>query len=253
MRRTKRWFRRREVKSTQDWARDLLKLGRARDRAVVMARVQLGGRGRGGKYWVSPRGGLWMTRISPLKRDYELRGLYPLAAGIAAVEAIGELSPAAVSLKWPNDLLWRDKKLGGILCETAGNLLLVGLGVNVAADFSHLRFSPRVLPPINLVEVDARWESDGRVAIERLAQGFDRQMFLWDERLDAEPTAIIEEWKNRSTMLGRQVSVVSGQTAFSAEVRDLDPSGRLVVATPSGEVHRLSSADVSLRFGGEYR
>ncbi len=191
-----------------------------------------------------------MTRISPLKRDYELRGLYPLAAGLAAVEALAELSEVSVDLKWPNDLLCGCRKLGGILCETAGELLLVGLGLNVAVDFSVLELTPGALAPVNLTEVDDRWKRDGDIAIERLSQGFDRRMFLWERRLIERPSAIVEEWKHRSTMLGREVSVVSGGTEFAARVRDLDPRGRLIVATSSGETHRLSSADVSLRFGG---
>ncbi|MCX6100699.1 MAG: biotin--[acetyl-CoA-carboxylase] ligase, partial [Candidatus Bipolaricaulota bacterium] len=110
--------------STQLIARDLLDRGLADVGHAVAADEQTAGRGRHGRSWLSPTGGLYVTFIVP--ND----GLIALRAGLAAARAVEDLS-IPVRLKWPNDLIVSERKLGGILIETARDVALVGVGINL--------------------------------------------------------------------------------------------------------------------------
>ena len=103
---------------------------------AVVAEVQTGGRGSRGRVWESPPGGLW---LSVLYRPATPAGaeLLSLRLGLAVADAVETAAPAArLALKWPNDLILADKKVGGILCEARWQgeslgWIVAGLGVNV--------------------------------------------------------------------------------------------------------------------------
>ncbi|MEW5901792.1 MAG: biotin--[acetyl-CoA-carboxylase] ligase [Acidobacteriota bacterium] len=120
--------------STNDLAKRLAQEG-AVEGTVVTAEEQTKGRGTKGRSWHAPRGqGLYLSVIlRPRRSDLSL---LPLVAGIACAEAIREVSGIAVRLKWPNDVVWNGRKLGGILCESefVGNRVkfaVLGIGLNL--------------------------------------------------------------------------------------------------------------------------
>ncbi|MCP2620067.1 biotin--[acetyl-CoA-carboxylase] ligase [Candidatus Aminicenantes bacterium AC-334-K16] len=119
--------------STNDVLRELAEQGEE-DGVVVLAEEQTAGRGTKGRSWFSPRGkGLY---LSVLLRPERESALFPLMAGVAVAEAIAEEYSLWVRLRWPNDLIWEAKKLGGILCESsfAGRKLsyvIIGIGLNL--------------------------------------------------------------------------------------------------------------------------
>lgn len=103
---------------------------------AVVAEEQLAGRGSRGRSWRSPPGGLWLSLLlRPASVGAELLGI---RAGLAAAEALASLAPGQrFGLKWPNDLMLGDRKLGGILCEArwigeAPAWTAVGIGINVS-------------------------------------------------------------------------------------------------------------------------
>jgi BirA family biotin operon repressor/biotin-[acetyl-CoA-carboxylase] ligase len=122
--------------STQDVLHQLAAAGAAAG-TVVIAGEQTGGRGSRGRAWASPVGGLWMSvllrpAVAPALEVLSLRVAIAVSTAIEAV-----VPGIALQLKWPNDLILADRKLGGILCEARwqGNSLgwvTVGVGVNVA-------------------------------------------------------------------------------------------------------------------------
>jgi BirA family biotin operon repressor/biotin-[acetyl-CoA-carboxylase] ligase len=124
-----------QVGSTMDVLHGLAQ-GGAPAGAAVVAVEQTGGRGSRGRAWASPRGGLW---LSVLFRPTVVPGLelLSLRIGLVVARALELLGAPAVGLKWPNDLMLGDRKLGGILCEarwqgSAPGWVVAGLGVNVA-------------------------------------------------------------------------------------------------------------------------
>jgi BirA family biotin operon repressor/biotin-[acetyl-CoA-carboxylase] ligase len=102
---------------------------------VVVAEEQTAGRGSRGRPWHSPRGGLWLSRL--LRPGAGGTELLSIRTGLAVAETLERLgSGFQVQVKWPNDLLVGDRKLGGILCEARwiGGLpawVVVGVGINV--------------------------------------------------------------------------------------------------------------------------
>jgi len=122
---------------------------------VVTAEEQTAGRGREGRTWRSePDRGLWFSLLAPELRS--ALALVPLRAGAAVVGVLRSLGgDPAVGLKWPNDLWWQDRKIGGILCERDAAGTVIGIGLNLR-DPEVGDFSPR---PAGLEEVVA-----GRIA-----------------------------------------------------------------------------------------
>jgi BirA family transcriptional regulator, biotin operon repressor / biotin---[acetyl-CoA-carboxylase] ligase len=121
------------VTSTMDVLHRLAERG-APEGTVVVAEEQLAGRGSRGRSWHSPRGGLW---LSALIRPTAGADVLSLRVGLAVVSALRILEPRLMlALKWPNDVMLRDRKLGGILCEArwsgdAPAWVVVGIGMNV--------------------------------------------------------------------------------------------------------------------------
>ena len=118
--------------STSDRLKEKAREG-APEWAAVLADEQTGGRGRQGRAWASPPGGLYISVL--LRPPSAPASLIPLAAGVAVVEALRERGVSA-ELKWPNDVLARDRKLAGILTEASSSSsgldwVVLGLGVNL--------------------------------------------------------------------------------------------------------------------------
>jgi BirA family transcriptional regulator, biotin operon repressor / biotin---[acetyl-CoA-carboxylase] ligase len=194
------------VPSTQDVARRL-PVG-----TVVVAEQQTAGRGRLGRRWEAPPGSaLLASWVMPPHT------LAPLAAGVAAATACGD----QVQLKWPNDLLIAERKLGGILTERTGEKCVVGTGIN-------LHWAP---PGAAMLGVD-RDELLSRMATE---------MTRWFATAGAD---VLAAWRWRSATLGRLVMVeLSGET-IEGIAEDVTSDGSLIVsgrAVAAGDVIHLHS------------
>ncbi|MEM2676119.1 MAG: biotin--[acetyl-CoA-carboxylase] ligase, partial [Candidatus Bathyarchaeia archaeon] len=123
-----------EVNSTNDWAKELAELG-APEGTVAIAETQTAGRGRIGRKWHSPKGGLWFSiTLKPNLKPSETVKLVFLA-GLAVAETLRELCGLKAETKWPNDVLVDGRKVCGILSEmkTVGekvDYVVVGVGIN---------------------------------------------------------------------------------------------------------------------------
>ena len=197
----------RTVSSTQDEAASL-PVG-----SVVVADNQTAGRGRQGRSWEAPPGsGLFATFVLPPGP------LVVFAAGVAAAESCGP----EVRLKWPNDLMLDDRKLGGVLAEIRGKKALVGIGINLT------------WAPPGAAELGA----DRDALLERLQPLVAR----WTA---AGPEAIIGRWRELSWTLGQQVRVELGGEIVEGLAEDIAPDGALVVGgrrVIAGDVVRVRPA-----------
>jgi len=197
------------VSSTQRAARDLLESGRARVGHIVVADQQTAGRGRLERVWTSPSGGLYATFIVPNDR------LLAVRAGLAATRALEALG-AAVRLKWPNDLVVGERKLGGILIEADADVARVGIGINLTT-------SP-LGDATNLLDLGVRVDRDALVRA------------IHSELVAQESEAgILESYRARSATLGRRVriDVTAGRT-INGQAIGIDALGRLLIETGDG-------------------
>ncbi len=124
--------------STNDLAKAAIQAGEASGVSVWVAATQTGGRGRRGRRWEAPKGGLWLTGAWPLASEACLAGL-GLRAGVGVCDALREFIGDRACLKWPNDVLIDGRKVAGILCESVpdpggSRWAVIGVGVNANND-----------------------------------------------------------------------------------------------------------------------
>lgn len=209
------------------------------DKLFVAAR-QSAGRGRLGRSFVSDEGGLYMTLLFSGKRRAEDALKITIYAAVCVARALEALADVKVKIKWVNDLFLAGKKLAGILCEGVfdgdGNVRAVlGIGLNVhgalSAEISDIAttLSEHTERPVDIAELAARITAE----IYSCAD--------WDF------PKVIEEYRARSLVIGKEVRVIKPLAEYSATVLDVDERGALVIRLPDGEVEHLDTGEVSIR------
>lgn len=242
---------------------------------MCLAGHQSAGRGRGGKKWHSPPGGgllLSVSRTAPQAPD----GSLALALGVAAADALESFVTANVALRWPNDLVAQDRKLGGILVETstpaftlsttleksASNTpqrrdalapenfeqgapktrIVAGLGVNIQISGEQRRSvtSEGGMDPIGLSELDPRSASEPN----HLAADMITAIAGVLETHPVDGFARWQEsWRRRDWLAGRRIEAVSGSERHTGVAGGVDSSGALLLKGSDGE-RRILSAEV---------
>lgn len=228
----------RETVSTNEDAKRLARSG-AREGTLVLAARQTGGRGRFGRNWASPEGGVYASMVvRPPLPPAELGPLgLAIALGVArALDPFGV--PAA--LKWPNDVLADGRKIAGILVEMAAEAdraewVVIGCGVNVAHPGTAGAAAVREWAPGIRVATVAAAVADGMAAAYR---GFVRAGFA----------SLAGEYRARGALWGREVVVRDGADRVVARgtAVTVDDSGALVVAGPDGE-RAVVAGEVTLK------
>jgi BirA family transcriptional regulator, biotin operon repressor / biotin---[acetyl-CoA-carboxylase] ligase len=226
--------------STNDEAARLARAG-ASHGTIVIAERQKSGRGRDGRTWESPPGGLYMSAV--LRPPMPIVDVPPmtLAIGIGLCEAVRATGAPAV-LKWPNDLLVDGRKLAGVLVEaqSQGNRLeavIVGIGINLTGELPE----PVAETGITLAEA-AGTTIDREAFVERMLAHVER----WVDRyvsVGIEP--IIPAWTERMAVGLHARATIDG-TPLTGCVAGLDADGALLLRDEDGNMHRVRSGDVEV-------
>jgi BirA family biotin operon repressor/biotin-[acetyl-CoA-carboxylase] ligase len=213
----------------------------AAEGVVLVAEHQAAGRGRLDRGWTSPpRAGLTVSFLLRPDVPAARRGWVTLLVGVALAESVGEVTGVRASLKWPNDLLAADgRKLAGILAESSGTAVVVGVGLNVSTAAAELPDTGTSIAVITGSAVDR-----GPLLLAFL-RAVERRYQRWTAALgDPVASGLATDYLAWSSTVGTTVSVTlpDGSTVDGiAEAVDWD--GRLVVGTPEGRVE-LASGDV---------
>jgi BirA family biotin operon repressor/biotin-[acetyl-CoA-carboxylase] ligase len=229
------WFER--VDSTNDVARTLAE-GGAPEGTVVLAREQTAGRGRLGRPWVSPPGGIWMSVVlRPIAAPHEVPRL-SLAVGVAASRAVERACGLSVGLRWPNDLVVARRKVGGILVEAGPDALwvVVGVGINANVPAAELPEGATSLLEVKGSPVD-------RAALLQALLG--ELEILYEMFRGHDWATLLEWWRSRSTTLGRRVRVHVPSGVYEGVAEDVDEDGALVLRLPDGGCKRIVAGEVS--------
>ncbi|HXK09618.1 MAG TPA: biotin--[acetyl-CoA-carboxylase] ligase [Vicinamibacteria bacterium] len=214
--------------------------GGAPEWTVVLAGQQTGGRGREGRTWASPPGGLYLSVL--LRPRFEKTGLLPLAAGVAVAEAAGDVG-VRTELKWPNDVLASGRKLAGILSEAASGpdgveWVVLGIGVNVSAES---------LPP-GIREGATSLAAQGAADLSLPAVGASvlAHLAVCYDGLRSSPAAALAAWRSRAApWWGGLVDVRTAEGSLQGLLREVDEDGALVVELAGGRRQRLLSGEVT--------
>lgn len=205
---------RQQLGSTNSEAMSLAQAG-APDGTVVVAESQSAGRGRHARNWFSPPGmnvycSIIVRGIGPGLSLSEWLSWVPLTSALAVAEAVQCVAALPLSLKWPNDLLLHERKVGGILCEsslapTAGPVVVIGIGLNVNVPQEAF---PEELRPIatSLIEAVHR-PTDRNRLIAQLLLELEQSL---DELRARGPARLLRAYTTRCITLGRRVRVSLG-------------------------------------------
>lgn len=218
---------------------------------LCMAELQNAGRGRRGRSWVAPFGsGICMSVGWAFREAPPTFSALSLAVGVAVVNALQRFGAADVGLKWPNDLLWRKRKLGGILIEMRGesagpSQVVIGLGLN-------MRMPAEVR--IALAEQQAALIADvHEILQDRTPTRSALAGAVLEEMLDMLPVFAtegfapwLERWRQLDALAHAPVKVINGATTTFGTARGVDADGTLLVEV-DGELRRFVSGEVSLR------
>ena len=216
---------------------------------VCLAEYQSAGRGRRGRAWLAPPGGAICLSLSWTFREVPPDlGALGLVIGVCALRALQELGVAGAALKWPNDLLVGDRKLGGVLIELRGEsagpaCVVIGIGVNVALGGSLLE----KIAALGLAATDlksAGLEDVSRNTIAAALVSACLRGLIEFEREGLKPFA--EEWRSADALRGRSVDVTAGAGIARGLACGIDVHGALLVETRQG-VQRFIAGDVTVR------
>jgi BirA family transcriptional regulator, biotin operon repressor / biotin---[acetyl-CoA-carboxylase] ligase len=224
-----------EVASTNDLAKSLANEGEE-EGLVVTAKTQLAGRGRMGRSWSSPEGGLYLSILLRPRIPIEQMLRLTVLACVPVAETIEEASGCKTSVKWPNDVEIGGRKVAGLLVESASKggdiaYMVLGIGVNLNVEPENLG-----VPEATSVSACAGKQLDREAFLNLLLYRLDTfySSFL-------KGTFEMADYNKRSSTIGNEVEVDSGVKRIMGLATGVDASGALTIQGSDGTEHRLTS------------
>ena len=230
-----------EVDSTNNKAKQIAL--EENDGTVVVSEMQTSGRGRRGREWHSPKGGIYVSFILKPNIPPEKAPQLTLVSSLALVETLNEMNNGLnAKIKWPNDVLIRGKKVSGILTELSAdmekiNYIVVGVGVNLNTDQNNL---PETGTSLKL-------EIKNDVSVNLFLKSFlEKYDSVYQKYLNGDINQIIKFWKENSVTLGKNVKIIGINETYEGLAKDIDENGALILQIDNKEI-KVYSGDVSLR------
>jgi len=217
-----------QVISTQDTAKRFVSQNKE---LAISSLHQKKGRGRQGRTWYSPAGGLYVSLL--LFPRTQLSSI-PMLASLTVVKVLEDYGFSRVSIHWPNDVLLNQKKVSGIICEQFKNAIICGIGLNVNND----DFSPRLENATSL-KIDAGKTFDIDEILSHFIGKFNP---LYNE---LQSLGIkVKEVLNYIDSIGEPVEVVTSRGVIRGSVYDIDDDWALLLRDESGMIRKFYYGDV---------
>lgn len=206
----------------------------------LRAEQQNGGRGRLGRSWLSPPGNLYCSTLVRLRPDDPPAHLLAFVTALAVLDAVQTIVPeCGVRLKWPNDVHIDGAKLAGILLERRRDVVVVGIGLNVA-------LAPEIAgrTVTSLRDQGAMAQIDAAAVLDLLAERFASRLHQWRSVPSA---TLLEVWSAAAHKPGEAMAVQRGPDDRIEGVFDgLSADGALRLRLADGRVESVSAGDVHL-------
>jgi BirA family biotin operon repressor/biotin-[acetyl-CoA-carboxylase] ligase len=225
--------------STNDLGKRLLRAGEPHGTVIVSA-AQSDGRGRRGRRWVSPQGGLWASLLArPAGLTLGQSGLLNLAAAVGAAQAASAVSGLPIALKWPNDLLAAGRKVGGVLVEISAkgkrvDWAVIGVGIN--ANVSRADLPQRLRASSASLREEAGRTIPLNALLREVCARVERMVMLIETGHGQE---VLDAWRALDSTAGRKVRASRGR-GWLGDVVGIDAVGRLVVRVADGRLVELA-------------
>jgi len=234
-----------QVDSTNNRLKAMLQERSLPTGTVLIAAAQNSGRGRRGRSWVSPPGGLWFSVLLRPPLDLPRTALLSLVFAVACTRALQHYTETTCQIKWPNDLLIGGKKAGGILLELEGeigaaNYLIVGIGINVNLDLDSIPVEIRDYATSMQVAEHKNFELN-----HILATVLNQMESYYERFLVSGITDIMQEFCSLCYHLGQEVRVDLGSRILAGVNIGIDEQGSLLIDTGE-QICKISTGDVSV-------
>ena len=234
-----------KTESTSSYLLNRLSSGKSHGN-VVLAEYQSNGRGRRGNQWVSPLASgvcvsvAWNFDVAP-----NALGLLSLYMGVATARTLSALGVADIGLKWPNDIVINDKKLGGVLLELRGEAsgpvdVIIGVGLNYdLPEFALANIDQAVTDISSLTE---KRLSRNKIASTLLSNIFE----ILQDLQSGTSSNLLEEWCKYDQYVGRRAKLILPGKEIEGILKGVDNQGSLLMIV-DGQLESYTSGEISLR------
>jgi BirA family biotin operon repressor/biotin-[acetyl-CoA-carboxylase] ligase len=231
------------VTSTNDIGKDLAAKG-ASEGMIISSETQTEARGRRGRQWTSPEGGLWFSVILRPKVHARHAAKLSLLASVAVAKAIHRLYGLKTNVKWPNDVLLDGKKVCGILTESeirGQRIDFAVLGIGVNADFEVQALPAHLRPLTTTLRHQLRGEVQREILLCELLKEIEFHYHMFEkQKFDV----ILEDWRRLSSFLGSDLWVqIDGEIIHGLAV-DINGDGALLIRLRNGTSLNITSGDI---------
>ena len=215
--------------------------------AVIVAEQQTSGKGREGRRWESPKGGIWLSIILHPKFDISVTTLFPLASALALSNAIEKTMKIKAEVKWPNDITINGKKVAGMLVDASLESnkieeLVLGVGINFNVDVKQiektLKETPNFYGAANLVQNQKQIKPIDLV--HSFLTELEKIYFMLDA---ANIKKIIKDWTAKSSTIGKEVEINTEKGKIKGLATKIDDDGALIISK-NKKVTRVMAGDV---------
>lgn len=234
-----------EIDSTNNWAKDLARMG-ASEGTLVVADKQTKGKGRLGRYWESPAGtGIWMSLILRPNILPQFASQLTLIAGLNVCEAIEEVTGLEAKIKWPNDVVINNKKVCGILTEMSAemeliNYVIVGIGIN-----ANMKEFPEELPHATSIALETKKECIRKDIIQSFLEKFEKDYETYKNEKSL--FFVKDRYERNCITLHKTVKLINEGHESIAEAIGITNTGELMVRHEDGREEEVMSGEVSVR------
>ncbi len=234
------------IDSTQNFAQKISSNPKENG-TVIISQQQTSGRGRLGRKWYSPRGGIWLSIIFHPKFNIDLTTLFPIAASVALAFTIEKTLKKKPELKWPNDVTLKGKKVAGMLVDLSVESnqiesLILGVGINFNVDAKNL--AKKLKNSEKFYGVASLSSNNNKSSPVNFIQTFLVELEKIFEKLNHEKTIpIINAWTKRSSHIGKITALNTPDGKIRGKAIKLDNDGALVISQ-KGHNRRILVGDV---------
>jgi len=236
-----------ELPSTNPYLSELVKTNPKCDKYICLAESQTSGRGRLGRQWISPYArNIYLSLLWRfVKTPGELGGL-SLAVAVAVAEALKRYGiHENIQLKWPNDVLWQQKKLAGILIEVSGEAhhaynAVIGIGINVdmpakldqkiGQDWCDIAQITNSIPQRNKL----------------IGLLLDQLLITMDVYQKSGLKPFLDKWSELDISVGKQITLITPQEKVIGIASGIDEQGHFLLKDKLGKIHSFAAGEVSL-------
>ena len=216
----------------------------AKEGTVLISEIQTNARGRLGKKWEAPEGGIWMSLILRPQVPPARIGLITLATGVAIAKSIRSLGVDA-KIKWPNDVLIHGKKISGVLTEVNATFneidwIVVGIGIDSNLKLEDFSEDIRIGTTTLTEELPAKVDENELIAI--FLNEFEKVYELYK---DGEIETILKDWRDLADTIGKYVNITqTGGKITQGYVVGINNEGSLIIERQDGTLEKIISGEL---------